>query len=102
MTRGELEIMNIGGYSLAASYCRKSVSHGGVCILTRNSFTPVCSLDFDEYCQDLECEFAAIKYGVSVEFKIPASWCNGSANRKKSEDTIRSKKTKRRATFLCG
>ena len=60
LTEECLRMTNITGYTMIASFCRKSRKHGGVCIFARNTIM-YYKIDLSSFCTELDIELCGIE-----------------------------------------
>jgi hypothetical protein len=56
----ELDQINLGGYKLGATYCRKFIEYGGVCIFVHKNLNYL-NINLSKYCKDQDIEVCALK-----------------------------------------
>jgi exonuclease III len=61
----ELEQINLVGYKLDASYCRKSLLKGGVCIFVHKKYN-YSNMDLSKYCKEHDIGACAIKLELTA------------------------------------
>jgi hypothetical protein len=61
----ELQQINLEGYKLGATYCRKILLKGGVCIVIHKNYN-YSNVDPSKYCKEHDIEACAIKLELTI------------------------------------
>jgi exonuclease III len=63
-TKDALHNVTLGSYTLAASYCRETYTHGGVCIYVDKSIK-FSSIALNQFSKEKDLEICAVKLNLS-------------------------------------
>lgn len=67
LSASNLNCINLDGYTLVSSYCRKTLAHGGSCIFVKNTVKAIECLEFTDMSTERYCEVSAVEL---IEFNV--------------------------------
>lgn len=67
LSASNLKFINLEGYTLVSSYCRKTLAHGGSCIFVKNTVKAIECLEFTDMSTERYCEVSAVEL---IDFNV--------------------------------